>query len=127
MSLGTGLTTFFRRVRWISGAAVVALAATSCTPTPAGTLDGSFGAGGLATSPEAPTAPSAAVVKTDGKIVVAAGLTLTRYNSNGTLDTSFGTDGRKTIAPFAGDYSPEILNPSNGKWISVSYRTDEPD
>jgi uncharacterized delta-60 repeat protein len=73
---------------------------------PDGTLDPSFGAGGLVTTDFAATndQAEALAVQADGKLV-AAGFTdvfagsdfaLARYNPNGTLDPSFGTGGRVT-------------------------------
>jgi uncharacterized delta-60 repeat protein len=72
---------------------------------PDGTLDGSFGIGGTATSPfDFPGSfdqVGGAVLQPDGKIVMAgsavlnqfAVFALARYNSNGTLDAGFGTGG----------------------------------
>src|SRR5262249_24752883 len=72
-----------------------------------GTLDTSFGTGGIVTTAFGVSAEAtSAVVQSDGKIV-AAGFAnlgggdyfaLVRYNSNGTLDTSFGTGGKVTTA-----------------------------
>src|SRR5215471_17901057 len=72
-----------------------------------GTLDTSFGTGGMVTTGFGVSAEAtSAVVQSDGKIV-AAGFAnlgggdyfaLVRYNSNGTLDTSFGTGGKVTTA-----------------------------
>src|SRR5262252_4490306 len=73
-----------------------------------GTLDTSFGTGGMVTTAFGVSAEAtSAVIQSDGKIV-AAGFAnlgggdyfaLVRYNSNGTLDTSFGTGGKVTT-PF---------------------------
>jgi uncharacterized delta-60 repeat protein len=79
-----------------------------------GTLDPSFGSGGLVTTPF-PGYPfagaSRVVVQPDGRIVAAGdvesssgktisqGYALARYNSDGSLDTSFGIGGRITISP----------------------------
>jgi uncharacterized delta-60 repeat protein len=75
---------------------------------PDGTLDGSFGIGGTATSPfDFPGSfdqVSGVVIQPDGKIVLAgstgvngfAVFALARYNSNGTLDAGFGTGGMMT-------------------------------
>ena len=80
---------------------------------PDGTLDPSFGTGGLVTTDFAATDDRAVglAVQADGKLV-AAGSTdlvpggsdfaLARYNPNGTLDPSFGTGGRVTT-DFTGD------------------------
>jgi uncharacterized delta-60 repeat protein len=67
----------------------------------AGSLDPSFGNGGIAiTSFGADNRPSAAVLQSDGKIVVATSVgdsatsaTLVRYLPDGTLDSTFGSGG----------------------------------
>jgi len=64
-----------------------------------GTLDGSFGRGGIVTTPigSANSGASALVIQQDGKLVAAGwgggGFALVRYNANGTLDGSFGRGG----------------------------------
>src|SRR5215467_9786835 len=73
-----------------------------------GTLDASFGTGGIVTTAFGISAEAtSAVVQADGKIVAAGfanlnggeSFALVRYNSNGTIDTSFGTGGKVTT-PF---------------------------
>src|SRR5215469_132234 len=75
-----------------------------------GTLDTSFGTGGIVTTGFGVSAEAtSAVVQADGKIVAAGyanldggeSFALARYNSNGTLDASFGMGGRVTT-DFAG-------------------------
>ncbi|OLB02082.1 MAG: hypothetical protein AUH08_04145 [Verrucomicrobia bacterium 13_2_20CM_54_12] len=70
----------------------------------AGSLDPLFGINGIVTT--ANTGANAAVLQSDGKIVVAGGIAiqqnfqqpgLLRYNTNGTLDPSFGTGGEVLI------------------------------
>src|SRR5690349_1097145 len=71
--------------------------------TQSGTLDPSFGTGGIVTTDFAGAGDGAfaIAVQTDGKLVVAgvafindvSNFALARYNSNGTLDASFGTGG----------------------------------
>src|SRR5690242_1636238 len=69
----------------------------------AGTLDPSFGNGGIVTTPVPVSAVITAqeAVQGDGKIVVVGeGPTqsvLVRYNPNGSLDASFGSGGVATI------------------------------
>src|SRR5499427_2247954 len=72
-----------------------------------GTLDTSFGTGGIVTTAFGVSAEAtSAVVQPDGKIVAAGfanlgggdDFALVRYNSNGTIDTSFGTSGKVTTA-----------------------------
>jgi uncharacterized delta-60 repeat protein len=98
-----------------------------------GTLDSSFGSGGVVRTafPMAgATAAKAAVVQPDGKIV-AAGYTgtgatfndyaLVRYNSNGSLDSAFGTGGLVTLNyEFnTNDYAEDVLIQPDGKIIAV--------
>jgi uncharacterized delta-60 repeat protein len=70
-----------------------------------GSLDASFGTGGLVTTAFPGSSGSAAtslVVQPDGRIVVAggggAGFALARYDSDGSLDESFGTNGLVTTS-----------------------------
>jgi len=72
-----------------------------------GTLDTSFGTGGMVTTGFGVSAEAtSAVVQSDGKIVAAGyanldgadDFALVRYDSNGTLDASFGTGGKVTTA-----------------------------
>ncbi len=73
-----------------------------------GTLDTTFGTGGIATVDFRAIGDFANVVllQPDGKIVAAgsaetseadSNIALARFNANGTLDTTFGTDGRATL------------------------------
>jgi uncharacterized delta-60 repeat protein len=74
-----------------------------------GTLDTSFGRGGIVKTPlgSGDADPPVLAIQQDGKLVAAAGsrsnnrLVLVRYNANGTLDRSFGRGGKVTtpIAP----------------------------
>jgi len=70
----------------------------------AGTLDPTFGTGGIVTT--ANTGAEAAALQSDGKIVVAGSIAnnqnfqqpgLLRYNTNGSLDPNFGTGGEVMI------------------------------
>jgi len=73
-----------------------------------GTLDASFGTGGMVTTNFGQVSAQAfsVAVQADGKIVAAGygnidggeDFALARYNSNGTLDASFGTGGKVTTA-----------------------------
>src|SRR5262249_19411278 len=72
-----------------------------------GTLDASFGTGGMVTTGFGVSAEATSVaLQADGKIVAAGfanldgadDFALVRYNSNGTLDPSFGTGGKVTTA-----------------------------
>jgi uncharacterized delta-60 repeat protein len=95
-----------------------------------GTLDASFGTGGIVTSDFAAslTAARSVALQPDGKIV-AAGQTfvngsfdfaLARYNSDGTLDASFGADGIVTT-DFAGrpDRAFSVVVQPDGKIVAA--------
>ena len=63
----------------------------------AGSLDATFGNGGIVTTPNTSDGRGIAI-QSDGKIVVAGQATATefalaRYNTNGSLDATFGTGG----------------------------------
>jgi len=81
----------------LAGCALVAVP--SLLIAQAGSLDPTFGTGGIATTP-ATTAASAAL-QSDGKIVVAGsgsnGAAVLRYNTNGSLDSTFGSGGQVTL------------------------------
>jgi uncharacterized delta-60 repeat protein len=105
-----------------------------------GSLDASFGAGGIVTTDIADNrdTASAVAVQPDGKIVVAgekgifrppgeernSDIALVRYNADGSLDTSFGEGGR-TISDFgpAADYfaddAADIIILAGGKIVLV--------
>jgi uncharacterized delta-60 repeat protein len=97
-----------------------------------GSLDGSFGSGGIVTTPVGPLndEPRALVLQADGKIVAAglanngvgnnADFALVRYDSDGTLDTSFGIGGKVTTAvgTVASIASALVLQP-DGKLIAA--------
>jgi uncharacterized delta-60 repeat protein len=105
----------------------------------AGTLDPSFGTGGLVTT----DVPSSSVdraydavtaVQADGKILVAGtstqyltgyDFTVARYHSDGTLDKDFGIDGRAVTAIHPGngdDYAHAVVIQADGK-ILVAGKT----
>ena len=79
---------------------------------PAGSLDSSFGAGGVvrtgfeASTPASSDVVNAVALQSDGRIVAAGSTTVsrdsdvavTRYNTDGTLDPSFGTGGKVTTS-----------------------------
>jgi uncharacterized delta-60 repeat protein len=97
-----------------------------------GTLDATFGTGGMATTDFASPndLASSVAVQPDGRIVVAGAagpytnrrfdFALARYNSNGTLDASFGTGGKATT-DFAGfdDEPSSIALQGDGKIVVV--------
>jgi uncharacterized delta-60 repeat protein len=95
-----------------------------------GTLDKSFGKGGVASMAIShsldPTA-GRLVLQPDGKIVVAGinggGLAVERFTSNGTLDASFGSGGVVTTSfttPLSSWYPEPALDPNNGQIVVVA-------
>ncbi len=92
-----------------------------------GTLDASFGAGGIVLTPfeiRDVTASSVAI-QADGKIVVVgrnastSGFIVVRYTPNGSLDTSFGTGGKVfTNFNIGGGASAVMLQP-DGKIVAA--------
>ena len=101
-----------------------------------GSLDASFGAGGIVTTrfsniSEASDVARAVAIQADGKIV-AAGLSdfndygtsfsLARYNTNGSLDASFGLGGKvTTYAGSTGDSFSDVAIQSDGKIVAVGH------
>lgn len=105
-----------------------------------GTLDTSFGSGGIVTTNIGTYRDSAGSIalQSDGKIVVAGNMgilrppgeernsdiVIARYNSNGSLDTAFGTGGR-TISDFGpfpdyfADDATDLIILPDGKFIIV--------
>jgi uncharacterized delta-60 repeat protein len=92
----------------------------------AGTLDASFGTGGVATISfgNSTSIFKGAAVQPDGKIIVvgfrngAADIVMCRYNSNGTLDNTFGTSGIvSTRAAHHGGVYRDVKILANGKII----------
>jgi uncharacterized delta-60 repeat protein len=88
------------------------LSSSTMVQAQAGSLDPTFGSGGIVTTPNTTTACGGNVsctlaIQSDGKIVVGGGATsgntpelaLARYNTNGSLDTNFGSAG---VAVFSG-------------------------
>ena len=68
------------------------------TQAPPGSLDPSFGNGGAVINSKASFAGGIAL-QPDGKVVVAAGQWLIRYDRSGVLDATFGTGGIASAAP----------------------------
>jgi len=96
-----------------------------------GTLDNSFGVRGKVKTdfPGLAAVPSAVVLQSDGKIVVAGGafplftflgnFEVVRYNTNGTLDPSFGNGGIVTTVFPAGSYAFDVALQPDGKIIAA--------
>lgn len=105
------------------GATTVIAVARYLSPT--GTLDSSFGTGGLVTTTIGVNASANAVaIQADGKIVVAgeanALFAVVRYNTNGTLDTAFDTDGIVTTSVGgANDLAHAVLIQTDQKIVAI--------
>lgn len=94
---------------------------------PDGTLDGTFGQGGLVTTPIGSIAATAAAlaIQPDGRILVAGrafvtsrfDIAVARYNSDGTLDGTFGTGGVVTTNLSNSDDATGIALQADGKII----------
>ena len=96
-----------------------------------GSLDNSFGTGGLVTTDHGPKFLElgyAVAVQPDDKIVVAGGtlsglsgteLVLERYNVDGSLDNSFGTGGRAADNFAAGAVGNDVAIQTDGKIVVV--------
>jgi uncharacterized delta-60 repeat protein len=99
---------------------------------PDGTLDTTFGVGGLVTTdfPNRAAVISSVVVQPDGKILVAGGafpqftalgkFTLVRYNPDGSLDGSFGSGGIvSSTFPGVGSYAFALALQPDGKILAA--------
>ena len=95
---------------------------------PDGTLDGSFGDGGViktqvTASPDGSYSIMALAVQADGKILAAGntdgGLTLVRYDASGTLDSTFGIGGVVTTSVPSSSYTEThaVLIQPDGKLV----------
>ena len=102
-----------------------------------GTLDTSFGTGGIVTTPVGTASDTAQSIAIDssGKIVVAGyvlnglvyDIAVVRYLSNGDLDLSFSTDGKVTTAiGTASDLAFGMAIDANGKIVVTGYSENGP-
>lgn len=92
-----------------------------------GSLDPSFGKGGIGITGLNGDFPTAVTSQIDGKIVVAAhsntGAILARFNSNGTLDPTFGRGGVSAVTPtnvFVGGTA--IVELSDGRIVVDAFK-----
>lgn len=91
-----------------------------------GTLDSSFGSGGLV-SATVDGAASALVVQSDGKLVTLGGnaagdFLLARFASDGALDTSFGVGGTVTTDCGGNDYGAALVLQADGRLVAAGWR-----
>ncbi|MEW6527710.1 MAG: delta-60 repeat domain-containing protein [Spirochaetota bacterium] len=107
-------------------------------PTPpAGSLDTSFGVGGIVVTDfeNGLDEAKAIAIQSDGKILVAGianisgennNFAIVRYNSDGTLDTSFGTEGKVTtnFGSLRNDQAYAMALQSDGKIIVAGYTNE---
>src|SRR5688572_5666030 len=92
-----------------------------------GTLDNSFGVGGVVTTDFGSGLDDLAmsvIMQPDGKILVGGRsgnleFAVARYNTNGSLDPSFDNDGKATVAFGTYDISNQIILQPDGKIIAV--------
>jgi uncharacterized delta-60 repeat protein len=98
-----------------------------------GTLDPTFGSGGLTTDEFGfHNGGRAMAIQPDGKLVVTGGTVtgsadtyVARYNTDGSADTSFGTNGRVfTSYSAADDSSNSVALQPNGKIVIGGYQQD---
>lgn len=99
-----------------------------------GTLDPTFGSGGIATTPIGAGNDNgfAAALQGDGKIVVAGYATLAsldfavvRFDTDGTLDPTFGTGGIVTVTVGPGtDVANEVAIQADGKIVVAGYTSN---
>jgi uncharacterized delta-60 repeat protein len=98
-----------------------------------GTVDASFGTGGVASLSSASGYGTAAVVQPDGKLVIAGNeslpsgkydFVLGRFDANGTLDPTFGTGGvvRTALGP-DDDFEFDLAIQPDGKLVAVGQMT----
>jgi len=112
--------------------ACLILATTHISKSQSGTLDNTFGTGGIVTTTIGSSYASgrSIAIQSDGKIVVAGyysngsnyDFALVRYNSNGILDATFGTNGivSTPIGSFD-DNGNSVVIQNDGKIIVVGY------
>jgi len=82
-----------------------------------GSLDATFGSGGTA----ATVGGSGVALQSDGKMLVASGITLSRYNSDGKLDTMFGIAG---IAGSPASFNSVAIEGTTGSIVAAgSFQT----
>lgn len=118
-----------------TGARNVTKAVTVTVRGPAGSLDTTFGSGGIAITPvgAGEDVPHAVAAQPDGKLIVVGSsasnvsddFAILRYTRDGTLDLSFGNGG-KVLIDFAGkaDTARAVALQSDGKIVVAGGATD---
>ena len=99
-----------------------------------GTLDGSFGVGGLVTTDFFGGLDSvrSVVLQCDGKILAAgtaydnaADFALARYDTNGILDPTFGNAGKVTTNIVGSDFATDMTMQGDGKIVMSGFSSDD--
>jgi uncharacterized delta-60 repeat protein len=97
-----------------------------------GTLDGSFGEGGIVLTGVGGTgyyAPAAVAIQPDGRIVVASTTAdpvvyyralIVRYDTTGVLDSTFGTDGSSVLPGPEATYAVGVVLQPDGKIVAAA-------
>jgi uncharacterized delta-60 repeat protein len=103
---------------------------------PDGTLDASFGSGGVVVTSSPPNGDyaGAVTIQTDGNIVVAGqqynaltgvnSIMVARYHANGSLDTTFGANGIATGGAIGGGSAAVALEP-DGRIVVAGHTQDQ--
>ena len=122
--------------RWVSAAAVVAMAVgAGGTQATGGALDPSFGRGGTVLTDLGAAVGRAVAVQADGKIVVAgsahakarADFALVRYTTTGKLDASFGRGGKvlTDLGARSVDQAGAVAVQADGKIVAAGKSGEE--
>jgi uncharacterized delta-60 repeat protein len=111
----------------IAGADITNVQVTCVGLAPSGSLDPTFGTSGRvitnisAFSSNVFNSRMGMALQSDGRILIAGGLTLVRFNSDGSLDSTFGTGGQAHV-PFDGgsfDGAEDLAVQPDGKIVVV--------
>jgi uncharacterized delta-60 repeat protein len=108
-------------------AAIVVITSSTIVLAQAGSLDTTFGTGGIfTTNPQDAAMANGVAIQSDGKIVLGGtapnGAALVRLNTNGTLDSSFGDDGivTNTFGLTDGGFVYAIVIQPNGQIVAAA-------
>ncbi len=95
-----------------------------------GTLDASFGNGGIVSGAQPQEAAAVVIQQRDGKLTVAgrnsgtADIALWRFASNGTPDASFGASGTVTLDLGGPEYASTLVQQPSGKLVVAGNTND---